>query len=1001
MACKVDYGCTNRRSSIVERKTTKQRVWGVGPIPIVFSSSAAREATTPGGFACRSSWEITTYFWPSTRNATSTCEPARSWHLVRGVRPGNDWVESDPFRSVPLAGRARPKAETAAGRPAITAVVLPFHREELGLAGLVLAQPMRSDSAYGTSGVMNDLRFALRMLRKSPGFTAVAVLTLALGIGANTTVFTLINTFLLRPMAGKREGGLVQCYNRDQSRPDTYRAFSYRNYVDIRERNGVFSRLLAYEIVEVGLTEGDISRRVMASLVSANYFSTFGITMFHGRAFRPEEEQPGSAIPVVILSHGFWTASGADPAVVGRTVRIQSRPFTVVGVAPREFTGIMSIMSPQVWLPLGMHDALRRDLNPDDATHLSDRNQHCLLIVGQLKSGTNRAHAEAELRGLARQLEVSFPGENKDQTIDVHPLPRLTIGTAPEIGSAGHAFVVGRITPMLLAMAGAVVLIACLNLANLLLARGMGRRKEIAIRLALGAKRHQVIRQLLTEALLLSVLGGAVGLWLAFWATRLIAMSWVSALPYLIVFNTTPDLRVLAVTMVFCLVSTLLFGLGPAWRLSRPGIVTDLKEQVSEPVWTASGRRLLALPSLLVMGQLAISLALLTAAGLFIRGAVNATHVDPGFPLRDGLVVEVDAALAGYDEVRGRQTHRTLAERLRGLPGVAEVSLATSVPFGRRDWRQVSRASVTPAAGKVAQSAATGKSFGADYTIIGADYFRTVGLPLLKGREFNSAEMEPTSAPRTAIIDQELAGWLWPGEEALGRELQITGGASGENRRVLEVVGIVPTVRNGIIEPKAVPHLYVPWGHEYQPKTYLHLRVAPRGREGELALLKTVREEMRSLDSRLPVISMKTLADLPKGTRDMWLVQSGAQMFLAFGGLALMLALVGVYGVKSFTVARRTREIGIRMALGATAPSVLWLVLREGLSLTAVGLGIGVLLAAAAGRLLAGLLYGVSSVDPLVFGIAPLFLMATALLACYFPARRAARVAPIQALRYE
>ena len=848
---------------------------------------------------------------------------------------------------------------------------------------------------------MKDLRFAFRMLLKSPGFTAVAVMTLALGIGANTTVFSLINTFLLRPVAGERKGELVQCYSRDTVRPDTYRAFSYPNYVDIRERNQVFSHLLAYEMTEVGLTENDITRRVIALLVSANYFSAFGVTMARGRAFRPEEEQPRSTISVVILSHALWTASGADAAIVGKTLQIHNRPYTVVGVAPPEFTGTMSVMSPHLWLPLGMRDALRRDLALNGSALLSDRNQPCLLVAGQLKPGVSRASAAAELRGLAKQLEAAFPAENRDQTIDVHPLPRLTIGPSPEMGSAGRAFVVNRITPLLLAMAGAVLLIACLNLASLLLARGTSRRKEIALRLALGARRHQVVRQLLMEAFLLSVLGGVVGLLLAFWLTRFFALSTISALPFVLVFNTTPDLGVLAATLGFCGLSALLFGLGPAWRLSHPGIVTDLKEQVSEPVSPASGRGLLAMRSLLVIAQLAISLTLLTAAGLFMRGAINAARVDPGFALKDGLVVEVDAGLAGYDEVRGRHTVRTLAERLRGLPGVEGVSLAASVPFGRRDWRDVARAGVAPATGAMAESAATGKSFGADYNVIGADYFRTLKLPMIIGREFNASELEPGPASSAAIIDQELAGWLWPGEEALGRQLQIGGGASGEGPRVLVVVGIVPRLRNSIIEPKPVPHLYVPWGFEYQPKMYFHLRLTPRGREIELALLRTVREEVRAADALLPVISQRTLADLPKGTRDLWLVQAGAQMFLAFGGLALVLALVGVYGVKSFTVARRTREIGIRMALGATAPSVLWLVLREGLSLTAVGLGFGLLLAAVAGRLLSGLLYGVSPLDPLVFALAPLFLAATAMLACYLPARRAAKVDPMVAFRYE
>jgi predicted permease len=851
------------------------------------------------------------------------------------------------------------------------------------------------------STLINDVKYALRQLRKSPGFTAVAVISLALGIGANTTVFNLINTFLFRPVIGQREGQLVQCYNRDTVRPDTYRAFSYPNYVDLRERNRAFLHLSAYELMEVGVMEGDISRRVVASMVSANYFSTFGVTMARGRAFLSEEEQPDSAIPVSILSHAAWIDGGADPDIIGKTMRIQNRTYTIVGVAPRGFAGAMSVMSPYFWLPLGMRDALQAEVTPGDSVHLNDRHQHCLLLVGQLKHGVNRIRAESELRILAGQLERAFPAENKDRTIDVHPLPRLTVGPWPEVGSAGRTFVVGRIVPMLLAVAGAVLFISCLNLANLLLSRGTVRRKEIALRLALGAKRRHIVRQLLTEALVLSFLGGAAGLFLAFWLTRLFALATSLALPYVVVFNSMPDLRVLAVTLGFCGLSVFLFGLGPAWRLSRPGLVTDLKEQISRPVSSGSGRSLLGMRSLLVVGQLAISLSLLTAAGLFIRGAVNATRVNPGFALKDGLVVEVDPVLAGYDEVRSRQVYRVLIQRLHSLPGVEDVSLAACVPFGWRKWRGVRRAGVAPATSPMAESVAADRPIGVDHNVVGADYFRTVGLSLVKGREFGPSEMEPGSASSVAVIDRELADRLWPGEEALGHSLQIEGQVPGEEPRVLEVVGIVPTLRNSLIEPKPVPHLYVPWGFEYQPKMHIHLRLAPRGRQNELALLGTVREEIRAVDAGWPVISVKTLADLPKGTFDLWLVKTGAQMFIVFGGLALVLASVGMYGVKSFTTAQRTREIGIRMAIGATARSVLLLILREGLILTAVGLGCGMLLAGAAGHLLSSLLYGVSPLDPWVFGLAPVFLTGTALLACYLPARRAAKIDPMEALRYE
>lgn len=849
--------------------------------------------------------------------------------------------------------------------------------------------------------IVNNLRYASRQLLKNPGFTAVAVLTLALGIGANTTVFSLISTFLLHPMAGERKGELVQCYSRDKVRPDTYRAFSYPNYRDLREGSRLFSHLLACELTSVGITEGSLTRRVVAMLVSADYFSAFGVSVTKGRVFRAEEEQPGSALPVVILSYAYWTAHGADPEIIGKTLRLHNRPHTIVGVAPPEFAGVSSIMSPDLWLPLGMRDALRRDLTPDDSVVLSDRNQHCLLVAGQLKPGVSRASAEAELRGLASQLESAFPGENKDQTIDIHPFPRLTYSPSPEIGSAGRTFVVGRVIPLLLAMAGAVLLIACLNLANLLLARGTARRKEIALRLALGAKRRQVMGQLLMEAFLLSVLGGAAGLLLAFGTTRLFLSSMTSALPFVLVFDTSPDLRLLAATIGVCGLSTLLFGLGPAWRMTRPGIVADLKVQVSEPVTPAAGQSLFSMRNWLVITQLAISLTLLAAAGLFVRGAVNAAHVDPGFALRNGIVVEVDTALAGYDEVRGREAYFSLGERLRTLPGVEAMTMASSIPFDRRMWRTIRRAGVPASTGVMAESAATGKTFVADYNVIGANYFTTLGVSLVRGREFVRSEMEPGSRAQVAIIDQELARLLWPGEEALGRQMQIVTGTPRESPRPLEVVGIVPTLRNSIIETRQVAHLYVPLGHQYQPQMYFHLRVAPHGRESELTLLRTVPDEIHSLDARLSVLTLKTLADLPKRTQDLWLVQAGAEMFLIFGALALILALIGIYGVKSFTVARRTREIGIRIALGATTRNILRQVMREGLILTTIGLAFGVLLAVPAGLLLRGLLYGVSPVDPLVLCIALFFLTTAASLACYIPARRAAKVDPLVALRTE
>ncbi len=838
-----------------------------------------------------------------------------------------------------------------------------------------------------------DIRFGVRMLSKNPGFTAIAVLVLGLGIGANTAIFTLVNAFLLRPMAVQNPDELVSCYNKDTSN-NSYRAFSYPEYTDIRNRNTVFSSLLAHDDAFVGITEGDATRRTFADIVSANYFATFGVRMFRGREFVPAEERPGSAITVAIVSYQYWKKTGRAPDLVGKTLRINSRQYTIVGIAPEEFTGVMAMLSPEVWLPLGVDELVVNDfITEGKARRLENRDNNSMFLIGRLKPGMTAAKAGPELEVLAAQLAQAYPKENKNRTFFVQRTSRFSVSTNPSNDSE-----ITTVSILLSSVAGVVLLIACLNLANMLLARGTARRREFAIRLALGGGRLRILTQLLTEGLMLSFLGGAVGLCLAYWGSSLLIATMRTLIPLDLVFSSGPDLRVLGAMLGFCVISTLISGLGPAWNLSRPNVVADLKEHAGEDTGAAR-HSLLSRRNLLVIAQLALSLALLVAAGLFVRGALKAANVDPGFSLDNGIIVELDPSLAGYSEARGRELFRLVVERVGALPGVEAASVAATVPFGMVSLgREVRMAGDN---GEQNDSSRAARRTGARFNSVGTDYFKALGLRLLRGRAFNAGEAETGAAPRVAIVDDRLVKKLFPNEEALGKRIQFGGGKPGETPKTIEIVGIAPNIRERLIGSDPEPHVFVPFGQEYQSSMNIHVKIAAHGKEAENQFLQAVRREIRAVDERLPVLALKTLRAHLDASIEMWIVRTGAWLFTIFGAVALFLAIVGVYGVRSYAVARRTREIGIRMALGATTADALRLVLREGLILTLVGVSVGALLALAAGKLLGSMLYEVSGTDPLILVAAPLLLAAISLVACYLPARRAARVNPIVALRYE
>ena len=829
---------------------------------------------------------------------------------------------------------------------------------------------------------VQDTRFALRTLRRTPGFTLTAVVTLALGIGVNSGMFSLVNGLLLRPLY-ERPAEVVGVSSQSTTPERATRGISYPNYFDLRDgTTDIFANLAAYSTIFVGLDVGEGARRTMASEVTANYFQVFGASPAIGRSFTAEEERPGADIPVAIISHSLWQQRGADPNMLGRSVQVNGAQFTVVGVAAEGFTGT-SIPGPEVWLPLGAHDLL--DRNSTAAGRAFDpRASHALAVVGRLRAGTSVERVAPALETVARRLEQAFPAINAGYTLEMSKPLRLLF-----MPGAGSGAVTATLALALMVMPAIVLLVACLNLVDLLLARGQIRQKEMAIRSSLGGRRGRLTRQLIAEGLILALAGGAVGLLLSTWATNALLTSLRPVLPVgLSLPEFDLDWRVLVGTVGFSLAATLVFGAWPAWALTGRAVATDLTRHVREEGGRRSGGRL---GNALVIGQVALSLLLLASGGLFLMSALSAATADPGFRLDGGLLVEVDPGLAGYDETRGRQSHLALVDRLRTVPGVEAVTIGSSFPFsGMSDSRDVAPAGAADA---------RPYSDGAVFTVVGRDYARVLGLPMLGGRDFTDAELAPGSSERVAIIDDVLAQRLWPGEGALGQLIQFLDAEGPEAKQPIRVVGIVPAVKHSLGNARPSAHVYVPLGQHYESAMTLQLRIADEN--AERAMLETIARVVRDVDERVPVLRVETWRDHLDSGLDVWLYRAGARVFSAFGGIALLLAVIGIYGVKSYVVSRRTREFGIRIAIGAHPRAVLWQVLREGGRITAVGIGIGLLLALGAGQLLQGFLYGVNAVEPLVLVTAPLILLASSLLASYIPALRATRVDPTVALRSE
>jgi predicted permease len=823
------------------------------------------------------------------------------------------------------------------------------------------------------STLLQDLRYGARLLLKTPGFTLVAALSLALGIGANTTIFTLINAVLLTPLPVEDPSQLVSVWTTDERNQNSALGFlqlSPMNYKDLRDKNEVFSGLAAHSGLPLNITGGTGDpQQVFGEIVSGNYFGVLGAKPAIGRGFVPDEDETPGAKLVCVLGYGEWQKRfGGEPSIVGRTISLNGQPFTVVGVMPKGFKGTNAIGAPAVWVPYMTYQQTTTGfflelIRPDQRRGL------VFNVTGRLKPGVSVRQAEANLKTIARQLEQEYPNDNKGRSVTLVPLAQATINP----GFRGNIVAAGGLLMTIVAL---VLLIACANVANLLLARAAARQKEIAVRLSLGATRAQLIRQLLTEGTLLALIGGAAGLVLAYWAQGVL---WSFRPPFLQAdaVDIHPDARVLLFTLVIALATGVLFGLAPAIQASRPDLVVELKEKTSAP---AGSRSPLSLRNILVAAQIALSLIALIGAGLFLRSLQNAQRINPGFDVDRLATMSFDLGAQGYTEERGRQFQQRVLERAASVPGVQSATLASTVPlfaggFARTVFLEGQDAS-DRRAGRLVQ-----------ITVASSHYLETLGIALVRGRA--TSEIDQPNTPSAVVINETMAKRFWPDQDAIGKRFKFFGQDNFQ-----QVVGIARDSKYNFIGEDPTPYIYQATTQVYQPQLSLFVK-APNPQ----AVIGTVRGEVQQLDRNLPLTGVFTLNEI--FDQSLWAPRMGAWLLAVFAGLSLVLAVIGIYGVMAYSVSQRTRELGIRVALGASRADVVRLVVLQGLRLTITGVIVGLAVSLAVTRLVATLLFNVSPTDLVTFIAVPALLALAALGASYLPALRATRIDPVIALRYE
>jgi predicted permease len=840
-----------------------------------------------------------------------------------------------------------------------------FHREMAARAGgMPLGSPLHlreeAREAWGwmwLEHLSQDVRFALRMLRRSPGFSILAVLCLTLGIGATTSVFSWIEGILLRPfplVAGQERMMAVTGTNRGSERDDV----SWPDFVDFQKNCTLFDAFIVDKIMGVTLSIGDRAERTTGSIVSANYFDAIGVHPILGRGFEPAEDFGRNAHPVTVISYRMWKERfHADPAIAGKTQMFNGMPHTIIGVAPEGFYGTFVGWAMQFWVPTSMQERF------GTSYMLEDRGGRWIEGFVRLKPGVTPAQAQAEISAIAKRLENDYPATNRGRGIKLYPLWQTPFNNA------------GTLLPTLsiaLAVVVFVLLIACANVSNLLLVRAFGRRREMTVRLAVGAGRGRVLQQLITEGLILAALAAAGGLLLANWCRNLLPLLLPQRSGVTMTLPGEIDWRVLVLSVAVGLIATLLFGLVPAAQTTKIDLASALKADSSGVV---GGRGRALARSSLVLVQVALSFVLLVGAGLLFQSMRVVQNTSPGFS-KDVLVTGIDFKAAGYDLLRSRNFEDELIDRLQGLAGVQSAAFARMVPFSYGSY------SSAPIAVDGYQ-AAPDEQPTVDSNEIGPGYFATMGIPLVSGRDFTRADNE--TAPPVAVVNEAMVAQYWRGHDPVGQRLQVKG-------RWIQVVGVAKTSKYRNLVETSKPFFYVPLrqgplGQSLQVRTAL----APG------AMSRALVHEIHALDANLAPSEFITMREQVDRTTA---VQRVATMMLTvFGGLALSLAAIGLYGVMSYTVSQSTRELGLRMALGANASDLLRMVMSQGVTLTAGGVVLGAAAALGLTRLIGNLLYQVSPRDPLAFGSAFLIMTIASLAACFVPAWRATRTDPVRALR--
>ncbi|HEX6729596.1 MAG TPA: ABC transporter permease [Pyrinomonadaceae bacterium] len=811
--------------------------------------------------------------------------------------------------------------------------------------------------------LIQDFRYGLRMIAKAPGFTLIAVVALALGICANTTIFSFINGLLLRPLTNVKEPErLVAVYTSDYS-SGLYGGSSYPDYIDFRNQAATLESLAASDQAVLNLS-GDVgAERLRGNFVTGNYFDVLGVKAVFGRTLQASDDTPSEAQPIVI-SYGLWQRRfSSDQNVVGQPLKLNSKIYTLVGVVEPSFRGLRLGLPPEFWLPM----------SADPSYASSARGDRGIELVGRLKPNVSVTQAQSELTTIAARLAQAYPESNLgtlDRPNEPRPVTVVQEARIQPTAQVGIRF----LSWLLLAAVGMVLLIACANVANLLMARASVRRREIAIRLALGARRGRVVRQLLTESFLLAMLGGVIGLV----ATQWTAGSLPSFFPAENAggLDVSVDWRVLGFTLGVTLLTGLVFGLAPACQATRPNLVISLKDDTG-----SQGQRLrrFALRNILVISQLALSLVLLIVAALFVRSLRQAVTLDLGFAAENLLIASMDTRGTNLTRQQGQAFYDYALERIGSLPGVKSVTLTRVIPIsGGGQRRSVELEGYQPEPNEDTEL---------NTNVIGRNYFSTMGIPILQGRDFDAQDKE--SGPGVLIVNEELARRYFSGN-ALGKRIRISSDSPPR-----EIVGIVRTAKYRNLREQPLPFIYIPVAQEYQGgmTMMVHSETDPS------ALLSTVRNDMRALSKDVPVYSVQTMTERIGG-------QLAADRMIAvllsvFGGAALLLASIGVYGVMGYSVAQRTHEIGIRMALGAERVDIVKLIVRQGLTLVLIGTGIGLAIALALTRVVQSQLFGISATDPLTFSVIVALMILVGFLACYLPARKATRVNPLVALRGE